>query len=77
VHITDGAGRRVYFVTARERRRYPQHADADADAVAAAVLRETDAGHPAAAEQIAIDAQVDGLTRPELEALVTPFHVDI
>jgi hypothetical protein len=54
--------------------RAPQHADAVA---AAAVLREADAGHPEAAERAAVDARIDGLTRQELEALVTLFHVEI
>jgi len=54
--------------------RLPQYADAVA---AAAVLSEADAGHPAAAEQIAIEYRIDGLDRRELEALVTLYHVGI
>jgi hypothetical protein len=61
------------LIQTREQR-VPQRADADA---AAEVLREADAGHSGAAERIAVDARIDGLTRQELEALVTLFHVEI
>ena len=64
----------VTVTRAQKAARGPQHADAVA---AAGVLREADAGHPAAAERIAVDARIDGLTRLELEALVTLFHVEI
>jgi hypothetical protein len=51
-----------------------QHADAVA---AAEVLREAGAGHGEAAERTAIEAGIEDLTQPELEALAALFRVEI